>query len=40
MTFWLRAPVAQRIEHLASDQAVWSSNPFGRANEFEASRVW
>ena len=27
------APVAQRIEHLTTDQKVRGSNPFGRANE-------
>ena len=26
-----RAPVAQRIEHLTTDQKVWGSNPYGRA---------
>jgi hypothetical protein len=26
----LRAPVAQRIEHLTTDQKVWGSNPYGR----------
>ena len=25
------APVAQRIEHLTTDQKVWGSNPYGRA---------
>ena len=24
-----RAPVAQRIEHLTTDQKVWGSNPYG-----------
>ena len=24
------APVAQRIEHLTTDQKVWGSNPYGR----------
>ena len=28
-----RAPVAQRIEHLTTDQKVRGSNPFGRASE-------
>ena len=28
-----RAPVAQRIEHLTTDQKVWGSNPYGRAIE-------
>ncbi|MEY3434325.1 MAG: hypothetical protein RL057_705, partial [Actinomycetota bacterium] len=27
----LFAPVAQRIEHLTTDQKVWGSNPYGRA---------
>jgi hypothetical protein len=27
-----RAPVAQRIEHLTTDQKVRGSNPFGRAS--------
>ncbi len=27
-----RAPVAQRIEHLTTDQKVWGSNPYGRAD--------
>ena len=27
-----RAPVAQRIEHLTTDQKVWGSNPYRRAN--------
>src|SRR5690606_3325637 len=27
----VRAPVAQRIEHLTTDQKVWGSNPYGRA---------
>jgi hypothetical protein len=26
-----QAPVAQRIEHLTTDQKVWGSNPYGRA---------
>ena len=26
-----RAPVAQRIEHLTTDQKVWGSNPYRRA---------
>ena len=26
-----KAPVAQRIEHLTTDQKVWGSNPYGRA---------
>jgi hypothetical protein len=29
-----RAPVAQRIEHLTTDQKVWGSNPYGRADVF------
>ena len=28
------APVAQRIEHLTSDQKVRGSNPCGRTNNF------
>src|SRR4051794_19644376 len=28
---WTPAPVAQRIEHLTTDQKVWGSNPYGRA---------
>src|ERR1700741_1751341 len=32
------APVAQRIEHLTTDQKVGGSNPFGRARS--ASRAW
>jgi hypothetical protein len=28
-----RAPVAQRIEHLTTDQKVRGSNPFGRAGD-------
>ena len=27
------APVAQRIEHLTTDQKVWGSNPYGRARQ-------
>ena len=30
-TGWAQAPVAQRIEHLTTDQKVRGSNPFGRA---------
>ena len=26
------APVAQRIEHLTTDQKVWGSNPYGRTH--------
>jgi hypothetical protein len=29
---WGRAPVAQRIEHLTTDQKVWGSNPYRRAD--------
>jgi hypothetical protein len=29
------APVAQRIEHLTTDQKVRGSNPCGRTNQFE-----
>ncbi len=28
---YCKAPVAQRIEHLTTDQKVWGSNPYGRA---------
>ncbi len=31
----LEAPVAQRIEHLTTDQKVRGSNPFGRATSDE-----
>ena len=27
----LSSPVAQRIDHLTTDQKVWGSNPYGRA---------
>ncbi len=27
-----QAPVAQRIEHLTTDQKVWGSNPYGRTS--------
>ena len=31
-----QAPVAQRIEHLTTDQKVWGSNPYGRARSVVA----
>ena len=34
-----RAPVAQRIEHLTTDQKVWGSNPYGRARDLLSPRV-
>src|SRR5262245_45102688 len=30
------APVAQRIEHLTTDQKVRGSSPFGRASQFQS----
>src|ERR1035437_4990106 len=35
-----RAPVAQRIEHLTSDQVVGGSNPSGRATFPRVARPW
>ncbi len=32
------APVAQRIEHLTTDQKVRGSNPFGRASSVGSSQ--
>jgi hypothetical protein len=33
------APVAQRIEHLTTDQKVWGSNPYGRADWTKKRRL-
>ena len=34
------APVAQRIEHLTTDQKVWGSNPYWRAELRESPPIW
>ena len=37
---WSTAPVAQRIEHLTTDQKVRGSNPFGRTLMTASSLPW